>query len=438
MKATYIFYLPAPTKRSAGISYLHGLISDLRELGFEAYWTNDFHLAILESDVRPSYWIPFYGALHMVRFGKVVAVYPEVVTGNPLGCLKVVRLICNFPGLLGGDTDYSPSEKVYLYSKFITAGYKGKVDGFLYKPMIDTSLFHRYNFVDRSKKLFYVGKGVFKEGYTDDSFIEVTRTNPPRSQLPELFNESSEIIVFDNQTSLIQEAALCGCIPVVIPDSSLTLEAFSLYELGRIGVAVGVEDKQRAIESLPQLPVLIDKYIQLYGKQLNQFIEDTQWKWPSRAVYPPDENLYLLESLAYEVMLLRNFRAAVYAKIKEGRALFTLDDVPSNLQTNRLPRVMIWGVGEGAKAAMPFLLRHFYVMGFISSSTTPKWLFDFEKPVFKPEELDVASMPLDAIIVASSFKREIKAVASSLVLGKIPLLYLPSVLLKSEAVSNQR
>lgn len=431
MKATYIFYLPAPTKRSAGISYLHSLISDLRELGFEAYWTNDFRFAILESDIRePSHWIPFYGALHMVRFGKVVAVYPEVITGNPLGCPKVVRLICNFPGLLGGDTDYSPSEKVYLYSKFITAGYKGKVDGFLYKPMLDTSLFFRYNFGQRSKKLFYVGKGVFQDGYTDSSFFEITRTNPCREQLPKIFNESAEIIIFDNQTSLIQEAALCGCVPVVIPDNPLTAEAFLRYELGRTGVAIGVEDKQRAFESLGQLHSLIDKHVQVFDEQLRHFIEDTQNNWGAGGVYPTDAMLCLLESLAYEVMLLRNFRSDVYKNIKQGEALLSLDDVIRRPLGNSLPRIMVWGTGEGAKAAMSFLLRHFDVAGFISSSNKPNWLSDFDKPLYKPEDVDPDLIQLDAIVVASSFKKEIKSIAASLGIEGIPLLYLPGILMR--------
>ena len=70
--------------------------------------------------------------------------------------------------------------------------------------------------------------------------------------LVELFNRTEKFYCYDNYTFLSTQAAMCGCISIVIPDGTKTKEEWlNGSRLYKYGIAYGEEDIPRALETLP-------------------------------------------------------------------------------------------------------------------------------------------------------------------------------------------
>lgn len=354
---SYIILSPPRVENSAGIRFLYDLAKDIRNLGYNAWITSDIKETLFTNDPDERV-IPFSKALGVIRFGKAIAVYPEVIFGNPLRSSRVTRIIGNKPGYLGGATDYAKEEKVFLYSECYRNYLKGEVFGTLYKPNLDTNVFTNWNPGPRLKKLYYVGKGSFNQNYIDNTYIEISRSHPPRKDLPSLFNDADHIIVFDNSTALVQEAALCGCLPIVIPDGSFDRKDLQNFELGDTGVAWGVSDERRARASLPFLRQKIEDQILAYGARLTNFIEETQERWPNR-VGPLDEDSgATLESMHFEREIFWIFRNNL--KRRFGEKL----DLMLRLEEESLHgKALLWGVDKTSLNAIRLLQSCLQVVG---------------------------------------------------------------------------
>jgi hypothetical protein len=171
-----------------------------------------------------------------------VAIYPETISGNPLGSKTTVRWVLNRPGLLGGDEVYADSELVFSYSDAFTPYIKNPVVGKLYMPTINERLFYcdDQKMSKRSLACFYVGKSQWKPGIVNRKHaFEITREYPSKQELGKLFRASRVLYCFDNSTILIYEALLCGCPVVIVPDGTQTPRDFEQLELGMDGISWG-------------------------------------------------------------------------------------------------------------------------------------------------------------------------------------------------------
>jgi hypothetical protein len=74
------------------------------------------------------------------------------------------------------------------------------------------------------------------------------------TSLSELFNKTERFYCYDNYTFLYTQAAMCGCLSIVVPDGVKTKEEWlEGSPFNRYGVAYGEDDIPRAIETLPLL-----------------------------------------------------------------------------------------------------------------------------------------------------------------------------------------
>jgi hypothetical protein len=186
---------------SAGPKTLHRLCHELNLAGQRAYvgfpqtrsdWQTPFRVAPLEGD-----WI---------------AVYPEVVTGNPWGAPHVVRWMLNTPGRLGGDMSYDPSEIVFVYSELFDDLRLGP-ERLLKLPAVELDIYTDRH-LPRSGAMFYVGKGRRTQALPTGA-VAITyelRKNP--EALADALNRTSVLYTFDTASGMTEIARLCGC-PVV-------------------------------------------------------------------------------------------------------------------------------------------------------------------------------------------------------------------------------
>jgi hypothetical protein len=201
---------------SAGQKTMHRLCHELNEVGQKAYvayekrnpaWNTPYHPAPLKGD-----WI---------------AVYPEIIKGNPWKAPRVVRYVLNNPGKLGGDKTYDPAEIVYVFHEmFNDPGVPP--ERMMYLPTIELDLYFDRH-LPREGSVFYVGKG--QKTRELPGSVEITNDlKRDRPLLAETLNRAEVMYTFDNVTAMVDIARLCGCPVVMIPDGTHTPDQYQLSD----------------------------------------------------------------------------------------------------------------------------------------------------------------------------------------------------------------
>ncbi|MBN9424432.1 MAG: hypothetical protein BGO63_02315 [Candidatus Accumulibacter sp. 66-26] len=232
----YYIYAPDYVRISAGIKALHLLCHYLNKMGEEAYvhtqQTNlKLRTPLLTDEVRKR---------HAAIDAQPIAVYPEILHGNPLNTKHVVRYILNHPGLLGGPKTFDDSELLICYhSEFQNDVSKINNQLILTTPTIDITIFNNEdNGHDdkRSGYLIYPGRySKAREEHPDlfDKGTVITYQWPQtHEELAALLRKSTALYCFSN-SAIAAEAVLCGC-PVVIMTSPFTVRPKDFHDPDKI------------------------------------------------------------------------------------------------------------------------------------------------------------------------------------------------------------
>ena len=209
----YIVWSYDYSHASAGPKALHRLCHELNEAGQEAYigpgWAKN-----------PEWNTPAWlGALPPEEW---IAVYPEVVSGNPWQVARVARWALNVPGLLAGDKVYDSAEMVFTWDRVYLDGVP-----VLQTPTVDLDIYaDRHQ--PRSGALTFANKGqpaVRISGATEISL----GMRLDRYALADALNHAEILYSLDDHTGMIQLARLCGC-PVVLVTTGERLEPAGFRE----------------------------------------------------------------------------------------------------------------------------------------------------------------------------------------------------------------
>jgi hypothetical protein len=231
-------------RASAGTRACHRLVHELNQRGLRAY-----SLGITNPDWDETR-LTREGSVLMCAVAGAVAVYPEVLTGNPLKARRVARWVLNTPGYLAGDAAYDASELVFTWSKRFY-----DTDRVLTIAVIEPELFNADGLPAKTLDCFYVGKG-HRRGAArvplTDGMTEITSVWPPtRPEVADLLRRTRTLYTYDDCTSLMGEALQCGCRVVLLPEE----QELTLADVER---------------DLPDLD---------HGAQLTRFVDETQhWK----------------------------------------------------------------------------------------------------------------------------------------------------------------
>ena len=203
-----------------GPKVLHRLCHELNEAGHEAY--------IDRSASNPAWNTPFH---EPPLDGDWIAIYPEVVWGNPWNAPRVARWCLNHPGKLGGQKVYDPAEIVFVFHELFDHMGLGP-ERVLNLPTIETDIYVDRH-LSRVGPTFYVGKG--DKSREVPGAVEITRSLAlNREYLAYILNTATVMYTFDNETAMAEIARLCGCPVIVIPDGSYTWEQYDRF-VGWVG-----------------------------------------------------------------------------------------------------------------------------------------------------------------------------------------------------------
>jgi hypothetical protein len=204
----FFIYSPPYSSASGGTSALYSLCDDLRVLGY-------------------SVDIVLWGSYIDVGDSDIV-IYPEVVSGNPLGGRNVVRYVLYREGLISGfGMDRGVGDFIFSWSNLYYSG----ADAYLLKyniPDYFNDSGTKFS-LDRGIDCTYIGKGkLYGDCRAMVGTIEINRDNAiGKVALAELLRVTRFLYTYDSLSSTCVEATLCGAI--VVP---LLWKPFSREEIG--------------------------------------------------------------------------------------------------------------------------------------------------------------------------------------------------------------
>ncbi|WP_285348498.1 glycosyltransferase [Pseudomonas sp. ME-P-057] len=273
----YYIYAPDYRETSSGICVLHYLCHALNISGHEAY-------VALCDVVNPQLRTPFLTEAIMEqhrRAGRVpIAVYPEVIDGNPLGSAVVVRYILNREGFLNGrDVGAADTDLFFYYAEdFKDSTSQGNM---LTLPVIDSQLFCPPDKpTDRTKSYLYLHRYPYDQidfRLLPEDVELLTFKNPKTlAELAEVFKYAKALYSYEIST-ICTEAMLCGCPVIYFKGEHIQTLPFTSY-IGDLGATLHDEPGgyERARDTVAGVyDIWLDMEVEFWS-QFRSFIDLTQ------------------------------------------------------------------------------------------------------------------------------------------------------------------
>jgi hypothetical protein len=265
----FLIWAPEYNNNSGGIIALHKLAQIMADLGESVSIITPKTIENSKAKtISPGQNVPLTGE-------NTMSIYPEIISGNPFGTKYVTRWLLNTPGVCGGDGKYNDTDLIYKYYNYFKAPDESKVKGELRTYDLKLDKFINKN-LERKGQCYIVKKGANKvldkhevgsiciDQYINDDY------------LIDIFNRCEYFISYDSMCFHIQQAILCGCIPIVIPDEGISRkDFFEKAPINKFGVAYGFDDIEHAKNTQHLLRDHLIELDKLSIAQVKQYIEDS-------------------------------------------------------------------------------------------------------------------------------------------------------------------
>ena len=233
-----------------GIKVMHKLCHMLNELGYESYLM-PIHL----NSVFHVYYnhTPIVTQEILNDIENCVVIYPEGIRYNPLNSKNVVRWILG-PPVPEVCKTWNSSDMIMWFIDHYYEEYIGQRNNQLFLIESHPEIFFNTN-QTRNGTSYCIRKCKDPKFIhpIDSIFIPYHEAGNLIS-LSNLFNKTERFYCYDNYTFLSVQAAMCGCISIVVPDGIKTKQEWlSGSRLAKYGIAYGDDDIDRAIETMPLL-----------------------------------------------------------------------------------------------------------------------------------------------------------------------------------------
>lgn len=193
-----------------------------------------------------------------------IVVYPEIVFGNPLAAKHVVRWFLNvnlYKGKFIGEQPYGKDDLFICYWKRFNDYQLNPSGRRVTLQKFNHDVYKRWNYGYREGSCFIVRKGMNRAdlpspipGIVIDSLSEEEKVD--------ILNKCEYCYSYDTQTSYVQVAAVCGCVPIIIPEPGKKREDYLYGEEKGWGVAYGTspEELDFARKTYKELQAYIDSF----------------------------------------------------------------------------------------------------------------------------------------------------------------------------------
>ncbi len=262
----FIIYAPRYDNESGGAIVLHKLCDTLNKQGYPSgLWPFGKPLPSLRMPLAsmPSAIAYLGSRIYRARYRtnqsyvtpiatasdieNSVVVYPEIVHGNPLRAKRYVRWFLHKPGFHEGSFKYNDDDLCFSYQDAFNSIAKHIIyGGTLNISEAFLDIYKLKNAGVRTKTCHMIRKGVARPDLPDLRREWVVDDYTHR-ELSDIFNECKICYFYDLYTAYATYAAVCGCVPVIVPITGLTKEKWVPESNQRFGLAYGIEDIPHAI-----------------------------------------------------------------------------------------------------------------------------------------------------------------------------------------------
>ncbi|MDD2780470.1 hypothetical protein [Sulfuricurvum sp.] len=272
----YMFAIFAPSfdSSSGGCIVLHKLCDILNQLGYQAYLYT-FGTKIEKYIVNQKYTTPLIDrSFFHQNIQNFIVVYPEIISGNPLKAPNVVRWLLHKPGFFTHEIDFGENDYILGFSPFSYQNPDFKIHDKLLILEGNLDIFKNYHFSKREGSCYIKRKNPNAIIVHDmENSIEIVDTTPS-SALAELFNKKIFFYCYDPYTFLCIQAALCGCIPVIIPCHNMSKEEWRKSIRSYNGISYGFDDIAHATST----QYLVRLEIEEVEQNNKRFVDAFYWK----------------------------------------------------------------------------------------------------------------------------------------------------------------
>ncbi|TYK65594.1 hypothetical protein [Colwellia echini] len=266
-------YTPGFVETNGGSIAMHRLCDLINYNGFEAFiW-----LGTLESEVKvhDDFNTP---AINTDKLDDFIVVYTEIVSGNPLNAKHVIRWFLNKPGFFTNKINYGNNE-LYFYQQIVfnDTDYNSNLENKLYVSYFNKKLWQQTNFNKRSGSGYLLRKGRGREiSHNLENSIKIDGMN--HSEMEIIFNKVKYFYSYDLQTAYTMFAAMCGCIPIVIPQKNVSACEWQPREELRYGIAYGDTKEEIAYSNNTREKIIpyLDKLNEETKSDVKSFIKKSQ------------------------------------------------------------------------------------------------------------------------------------------------------------------
>ncbi|MDE1892981.1 MAG: hypothetical protein KGH90_01445 [Xanthomonadaceae bacterium] len=287
----FIIYAPRYNNASGGAIVLHKLCDTLNKQGLRSkLWPfgKPLPLSRLPLTSVPSAIAYLGSRIYRARYctnefydtpiataseiENSVIVYPEIINGNPLRAKRYVRWFLHKPGFHEGSFKYNKEDLCFSYQDaFNSIGDEIIYGGTLHVSEAFLDIYKLKNIEERTKICHMIRKGSTRSDLPDlrHEWVVDNRTH---QELSAIFNECKICYFYDLYTAYATYAAVCGCIPVIVPVAGLTKEKWIPECNKRLGLAYGVEDIPHAIATRGLMLENLDVIAQKNNDSVERFV----------------------------------------------------------------------------------------------------------------------------------------------------------------------
>lgn len=204
----YFIYAPPWTHISSGVRALHLLCHALNESGQRAYLVPVNMVFYSNPDLNTPILNEEHAAWYNIKGIDPIAIYPDIVQGNPFKAKKVVRWLLAPAGDYGGDKAFPETDKIYGYTKNIA-------EPVLCLPTFDRSTFKSAS-SERGGSCFYSFKYDKIHGNTLLPLTDgMTRCEGTAEEVARILQTHEDCYIYE-RSEIFVLAKLCGCKPVPV------------------------------------------------------------------------------------------------------------------------------------------------------------------------------------------------------------------------------
>ncbi|WP_230280142.1 hypothetical protein [Croceicoccus sp. Ery15] len=258
----FVIWAPRYNENSGGAIALHALCNRMNELGYQAkIWSAHKFIPKTLSGLGQLIWQRWhlgygYGPfpVRKARWAEIrnsIIVYPEVAIGNPVDAERIVRWLLYRPtDRQLSSFDLSSEMLAYYMPSFADTLPDGTMSHHLRIQHFNGEYYDAGH--ERTENCFVVHKGADRvlDRHPADC-VSVDKLSHAEKAM--IYRRSKRLYSYDLYSMNNIYAAVCGCIPVIVPVEGVSVEEWMPEEHRRYGLAYGEENIEWAIATRDRL-----------------------------------------------------------------------------------------------------------------------------------------------------------------------------------------